>query len=188
VNALPTRLEGPVLLEGRVLRDARGFFLETYREDCLEQMGIRERWVQDNHSRSTIGVVRGLHFQLGRGQAKLVRCARGAVWDVVVDLRRGSPTYAEWEATELSEQNARQLYVPVGFAHGFCVLSPEADVIYKCSTYYAPELERSVAHDDPELGIRWPQGLELALSERDASAPRLSEVADELPWVHPDAA
>ena len=184
MEVVPGRLEGPILVQTRVHRDPRGFFLETYREDRLEALGIRERWVQDNHSRSARGVVRGLHFQVGPGQAKLVRCARGAVWDVVVDLRRGSPTYAEWEAAELSEHNARLLYVPVGFAHGFCVLSDEADVAYKCSSYYAPELERGIAYDDPDIAIAWPEGLELVPSERDARAPALREVARILPFDH----
>ena len=113
-----------------------------------------------------------------------MRCARGAVLDVVVDLRRGSPTYAAWESAELSEDNARQLYVPVGFAHGFCVLSEEVDVMYKCSSYYAPDLERGIAYDDPDMGIQWPEGVELVVSERDAAAPRLAEVADELTFVY----
>lgn len=185
MDVVPTRLAGPVLIEGRLHPDPRGFFLETYREDRLRELGIDETWVQDNHSRSGRGVMRGMHFQIGAGQAKLVRCARGAIWDVVVDLRHGSPTYAEWEAAELSEHNARQLYVPVGFAHGFCVLSAQADVLYKCSSYYAPELERGIAYDDPDIGIAWPEGVELTPSERDARAPLLADVARELPFQHP---
>ncbi len=183
VDLLPTRLDGPLLLQPRVHRDARGFFVETFREDRLHDLGVREPWVQDNHSRSTRGVVRGLHFQLAPGQAKLVRCARGAVWDVVVDVRRDSPTHGEWEAAELSDENARLLYVPVGFAHGFCALSAEADVTYKCSTYYAPELERAVAYDDPEIAIAWPEGLELRPSDRDRAAPGLRALAAELTFA-----
>ena len=177
-------IQGPLLLESSVYRDLRGFFVETFRLDRLRELGVEDQWVQDNHSRSRRGVVRGMHFQVGEGQAKLVRCARGAVLDVVVDLRRGSPTYAAWESAELSEDNARQLYVPVGFAHGFCVLSEEVDVMYKCSSYYAPDLERGIAYDDPDMGIQWPEGVELVVSERDAAAPRLAEVADELTFVY----
>jgi dTDP-4-dehydrorhamnose 3,5-epimerase len=176
---LPTTLEGPVLLEPVVHGDARGAFLETFREDRLIELGITEQWVQDNHSRSARGVLRGMHFQLGRGQAKLVRCARGAVLDVVVDIRTGSPTFGRWEAVELDDERHLQLYVPVGFAHGFCVLSELADVIYKCSSYYDPEQERTVAYDDPEIGIEWPD-LEPTVSERDRAAPLLAEIADEI--------
>ncbi len=129
--------------------------------------------MQDNHSRSARGVVRGLHFQVGAGVAKLVRCARGAILDVSVDLRRGSPTYGEWEAVELDDESMRELYVPVGFAHGFCVLSEVADVIYKQTAYYDPELERGIAWNDPDVGIEWPLADEqLTVSERDAQAPR----------------
>src|SRR5207247_3249385 len=123
----------------------------------------------DNHSRSGRGIVRGMHFQVGRGMAKLVRCARGAILDVVVDLRRGSPTFGEWEGFELSDENLHQLYCPVGFAHGFCVLSEIADVMYRCSSYYEPKLEGAVAYDDPDLAIAWPD-MELTASPRDATA------------------
>ena len=159
--------------------DSRGFFAETYRESALAELGIRETWVQDNHSRSARGVVRGLHLQLGEGQAKLVRCVRGSIFDVVVDLRADSPTYGEWEGVELDDAGLRQLYVPVGFAHGFCVTSDVADVVYKCSSYYQPEVERTIRYDDPEIGVEWPLE-ELSASERDAAAPLLSEVAPEL--------
>jgi dTDP-4-dehydrorhamnose 3,5-epimerase len=183
MRRLPTRLDGPVLLEPRVHADARGFFLESYRESTWREHGVDvTRWVQDNHSRSARGVLRGMHFALGEGQAKLVRCGRGRILDVVVDLRRGSPTHGEWEAAELSDENARQLFVPVGFAHGFCVLSEVADVLYKCSSYYDPAVERGIAYDDPDLGIAWPDGLELVVSDRDRHAPRLREVAGELPF------
>jgi dTDP-4-dehydrorhamnose 3,5-epimerase len=180
VKRLPTRLEGLVLVESVVHRDARGFFQETYRASVFSEMGIRDTFVQDNHSRSERGIVRGMHFQFD--MAKLIRCARGSILDVVVDLRRDSPTYGSWESFELSDENGRQLYCPIGFAHGFCVTSEEADVIYKCSAYYNPELERGIAYDDPAIGIEWPPGLELTPSPRDASAPRLQEIEGELPF------
>jgi dTDP-4-dehydrorhamnose 3,5-epimerase len=179
MKALETRLEGPVLLEPVVHGDERGFFLETYRRAALAELGIDDEFVQDNHSRSKRGVVRGMHFQVGPGQAKLVRCARGRILDAVVDLRRDSPTYAGWEAFELSDENLRQLYCPIGFAHGFCVLSDVADVVYKCSSYYDPSVERGIRYDDPDVGIEWPD-IELAPSQRDAEAPLLRDVADEL--------
>jgi len=182
MEKLPTKLEGPVLLEPVVHGDARGSFHESFREDRLAELGVSERWVQDNHSRSARGVLRGMHFQLGRGQAKLVRCASGAVLDVVVDIRSGSPTYGQWEGVELDDVRHLQLYVPVGFAHGFCVLSESADVLYKCSSYYDPEQERSIAYDDPDIGIEWPN-LELTVSERDRAAPRLAEIAREISFT-----
>ena len=182
VKRVDIRLEGPVLLEPTIHGDPRGFFVETYRKNEYAKLGIEEDFVQDNHSRSTRGVVRGIHFQLPPGQAKLVRCARGAIFDVVVDLRRGSPTYGQWEGHELSEENMRQLYIPIGFGHGFCVLSEIADVIYKVSGYYDASIERGIAYDDPDVGVEWPSEVELIVSERDAGAPRLGEVADELPF------
>ncbi len=173
------------MIEPAVHGDERGFFTETYRQEWHAEVGIpeQERFVQDNHSRSARGVVRGMHFQVGSGVAKLVRCARGRILDVAVDLRRGSPTYGEWEGVELDEESMRELYVPVGFAHGFCVLSEEADVLYKQTAYYDPDVERGIAWDDPDVGIRWPLPREeLTVSDRDAAAPRLAEVADELPF------
>ena len=181
MKLLETRLDGPILIEPRVLGDERGFFCETYRREVFGELGIPEEMVQDNHSRSGRGIVRGMHFQIGAGAAKLVRCARGAIVDVIVDIRRGSPTFGEWEAFELDEENMRSVYCPVGFAHGFCVTSDVADVIYKCSTYYDPELERGIAYDDPDLGIEWPK-LDPVVSERDANAPRLAQIAHELPF------
>lgn len=148
-------------------------------------MGIPEtdRFVQDNHSRSSRGVVRGMHFQIGAGVAKLVRCARGRILDVVVDLRRGSPSYGEWEAFELDDQSLHLLYVPLGFAHGFCVLSEVADVVYKQTAYYDASLERGIAWNDPQVAIDWPLPMEeLLVSERDSQAPHLSEIAAELPF------
>jgi dTDP-4-dehydrorhamnose 3,5-epimerase len=183
MNRVQTRLDGPILIEPVVHGDARGFFQETYRKSVFAELGIREDFVQDNHSRSTRGVVRGIHFQLPPGQAKLVRCARGAIFDVVVDLRRGSPTFGQWEAHELSDGNHRQLYVPIGFGHGFCVLSEVADVIYKVSSYYDPDTERGFAYDDPDVAIDWP-ALELLPSGRDRDAPLLREIEEDLPFLH----
>jgi dTDP-4-dehydrorhamnose 3,5-epimerase len=184
MERLETRLDGLVLLAPAVHGDERGFFMETYREEAWAEQGIPTAFVQDNHSRSRRGTLRGIHFQTHPGQGKLVRCARGSVLDVVVDLRRGSPTFGEWEAVELDDESLRELYVPVGFAHGFCVTSEVADVVYKCSSYYDPDLERGVSYNDPDVGIAWPPGLELIPSERDAEAPRLRDVAAELPFVY----
>jgi dTDP-4-dehydrorhamnose 3,5-epimerase len=164
--------------------DERGFFCETYRRSAFCELGIPEEMVQDNHSRSRRGVVRGMHFQIGQSAAKLVRCGAGAILDVLVDLRRGSPTFGEWEAFELSDRNMRIVYCPIGFAHGFCTLSDRADVLYKQSNYYAEETERGIKFDDPDIGIEWPDGLELIPSMRDANAPLLRDVADELPFVY----
>jgi dTDP-4-dehydrorhamnose 3,5-epimerase len=164
--------------------DERGFFHESYRHHDFAELGIPDNFVQDNHSRSRHGIVRGMHFQVGHGAAKLVSCARGAILDVVVDIRRGSPTFGEWEAFELSDENLHKLYCPVGFAHGFCVLSREADVFYKQSPYYEDRLERGIAYNDPDVAIAWPQGIKLIPSARDASAPRLSEIASELPFEY----
>jgi dTDP-4-dehydrorhamnose 3,5-epimerase len=180
VRSLPTRLEGPVLIEPIVHGDARGFFLETYRRDRLRELGIADDFLQDNHSRSRKGVVRGMHYQ--HGMAKLIRCARGAILDVLVDLRRESPTFGRWEGFELSDEGHRALYCPDGFAHGFCVLSDIADVLYKTSTYYAPELEGGFAFNDPEVAIAWPRDLELVASARDSQAPKLSQIAEQLPF------
>ena len=185
MRVLETRLAGLVLIAPDVHGDERGFFSETYRQEWHGQAGLpaQQLFVQDNHSRSTRGVVRGMHFQIGSGVAKLVRCARGRILDVAVDLRKGSPTYAQWEAVELDGESLGELYVPVGFAHGFCVLSEVADVLYKQTAYYDPAVERGIAWDDPDVGIEWPLPREeLIVSERDAAAPRLSEIAAELPF------
>jgi dTDP-4-dehydrorhamnose 3,5-epimerase len=189
LRRLETRLDGPILIEPKVQRDERGFFCETYRRSVFGELGITEEMVQDNHSRSNRGVVRGMHFQVGSGIAKLVRCATGAILDVVVDIRRGSPTFGEWEGFELSDENMRLAYCPVGFAHGFCTLSDEADVIYMQSRYYAPDLERAIKYDDPDVAIAWPSELELVPSMRDANAPLLRDIADQLPFTyHPTPA
>jgi dTDP-4-dehydrorhamnose 3,5-epimerase len=181
MERLDTRLDGPVLLAPAKHGDERGFFMETFRSDAWAELGIPTEFVQDNHSRSRRGTVRGIHFQTRPGQGKLVRVARGAVLDVVVDLRRGSPTFGEWEAFALDDEQARQLYVPVGFGHGFCVTSEVADFVYKCTSYYDPATESGFRFDDPDVGIRWPE-LELLCSERDRTAPRLAEIAGELPF------
>lgn len=190
MQATPCRLPGLTVLEPAVHGDARGFFTETYRRSWHESVGIPsgEEFIQDNHSRSAHGVVRGLHFHIGPGVAKLVRCARGHILDVAVDLRRGSPTYGQWEGVELDGESLRELYVPVGFAHGFCVLSDVADVLYKQTAYYDPAVERGIAWDDPDIAIAWPlPATELTVSERDAAAPRLRELADELPFRYDGA-
>lgn len=184
MRRLETRLEGPLLMEPAVHGDRRGFFLESYRRETMAELGVDLDFVQDNHSRSVRGVLRGMHFQVGGGQAKLVRCARGSILDVLVDLRRGSPTFGGWEAHELTDENGHQVFAPVGFAHGFCVTSDVADVAYKCSSYYDPEIERGIAYDDPEVGIEWPGEIELLASERDRTAPRLSEIIDQLPFTY----
>jgi dTDP-4-dehydrorhamnose 3,5-epimerase len=187
METLPTRISGPVLIQPSVFGDERGFFVETYRRRWHAEVGIpaADEFIQDNHSRSTRGVVRGMHFHVGAGVAKLVRCARGRILDVVVDLRRGSPSYGEWEGFELDDESMRILYVPVGFAHGFCVLSEVADVIYKQTAYYDPQVERGIAWNDPDIAIDWPLPLaELIVSERDSAAPRLSEIAGELPFTY----
>ena len=173
---LETALAGLLVIEPQVFRDGRGFFLETYHREKFEAAGIRETFVQDNHSRSIRGVLRGLHFQIGRPQGKLVRVTRGDVFDVAVDLRRGSPTFGRWHGVALTADNCRMLFVPPGFAHGFCVQSDEADFQYKCTDLYAPELERGLRWDDPDLAIAWPLACPL-LSPRDAALPRLRDLA-----------
>jgi dTDP-4-dehydrorhamnose 3,5-epimerase len=183
VRRLETHLEGPVLLEPEVHGDARGFFVETARANTLAELGIADEFVQDNQSRSARGVLRGMHFQ--PGMAKLVRCARGRIFDVVVDIRPDSPAFGRWESFDLSDENHHQLYCPDGFAHGFCVLSDLADVVYRCSAYYDPAREGGFRFDDPEVGIDWPE-LELTTSERDSAAPLLSELRDSLVRSSPE--
>jgi dTDP-4-dehydrorhamnose 3,5-epimerase len=179
-----TRLPGIVVLEPAVHRDRRGFFVETFRTETAAALGIHETWVQDNHSRSSRGVLRGMHFSVGAGQAKLVRCARGRIMDVVVDIRRGSPTFGDWEAVVLDDEDHRQIYIPVGFAHGFVVLSDVADVVYRCSNYYDPAVEKGFAWDDPDVAIDWPADVAVEVSARDADAPRLADIAGDIPFVY----
>jgi dTDP-4-dehydrorhamnose 3,5-epimerase len=176
-----TKLDGVVLVEPQVHGDERGFFVETYSKDGWAELGIDVEFVQHNHSRSAQGTLRGLHFQTSPGQAKLLRCARGAILDVAVDLRRESTTYGQWEAHVLDDEKHHQLFVPIGFAHGFVVLSEVADVAYLVSSVYDPATEAGIAWDDPEVGIDWAVA-EPLLSERDKTAPHLSEITDSLPW------
>ncbi|MCC6813093.1 MAG: dTDP-4-dehydrorhamnose 3,5-epimerase, partial [Rubrivivax sp.] len=157
MHVIPTALAGVLVLEPRVFGDDRGFFMESYnRRSFAQATGLDIDFVQDNHSRSRKGVLRGLHYQLRQPQGKLVRVTHGAVFDVAVDIRRGSPTFGRWVGVELSADNHRQLWVPPGLAHGFVVLSDSADFLYKTTDYYAPEHERSIAWDDPAIGIDWP--------------------------------
>ena len=182
---LPTNLPGVVVVEPRVIRDERGFFLESYHQAKFRTGGIDATFVQDNHSRSSRGTLRGLHAQLRDPQGKLVRVVAGEVWDVAVDIRRGSPTFARWVGVPLSAATLRALWVPPGFAHGFCVLSEHAEVEYKCTALYNPGDELVIAWNDPELAIAWPLR-EPLLSPRDRAAPRLAEVRDRLPVWSPD--
>jgi len=174
VRLRPTPLAGAVLIEPRVHGDARGFFMETWNQRTLAEAGIRAEFTQDNHSRSVRSVLRGLHFQAGdAAQGKLVRVARGAVYDVIVDLRRGSPTFGRWNAEVLSEENHLQLWAPPGFAHGFLVVSECADVLYKCTGRWEPDAERTLAWNDPEVGVAWPlEGTAPILSEKDRTRGR----------------
>ena len=174
IERLPTRLDGLVLLQPTVFGDARGFFAETYRRDLYREAGIDVEFVQDNHSRSARGTLRGLHYQRRPGQPKLVRVARGAIWDVVVDVRPTSATFGQFEAFDLDDSQHRQLFVPIGFAHGFCVVSDVADVTYKVGSPYDPDEERGIAWDDPEIAVPWPIA-EPLLSERDRHNPTLRE-------------
>jgi dTDP-4-dehydrorhamnose 3,5-epimerase len=178
---LETKLDGIVLLEPVVHGDSRGFMVETFSRDAWAEHGVGVEFVQHNHSRSSRSTLRGIHFQTEPGQAKLVRCARGSIVDVAVDLRRDSPTYGQWEAHVLDDERHRQLFVPIGFGHGFAVLSEVADVTYLVSSLYDPLTEAGIAWDDPDVGVDW-QVSEPLLSERDKSAPRLSEVAETLPF------
>jgi dTDP-4-dehydrorhamnose 3,5-epimerase len=176
-----TKLDGLVLVEPQVHGDERGFFVETYSKDAWADLGVGAEFVQHNHSRSSHGTLRGLHFQTAPGQAKLLRCARGSILDVAVDLRGDSGTFGQWEAHVLDDETHHQLYVPIGFAHGFVVLSDVADVAYLVSSLYDPATEAGIAWDDPEVGVDWRVD-EPLLSGRDKEAPRLSEIADQLPW------
>jgi dTDP-4-dehydrorhamnose 3,5-epimerase len=178
---LETRLEGLVLVEPEVHGDARGFLVETFSAGHWGPLGIDGPFVQHNQSRSARNTLRGIHFQMSPGQAKLIRCSRGSIFDVAVDLRRDSATFGKWEGHVLDDERHRQLYVPIGFGHGFCVTSEEADVCYLLSSPYDPATEGGIAWNDPDVGIDWPVDGPL-LSERDRAAPRLSEVADSLPW------
>jgi dTDP-4-dehydrorhamnose 3,5-epimerase len=175
-----TSLPGVIVIEPDVHRDARGFFLETYHEERYREGGIPVRFVQDNHSHSVRGTLRGLHTQVQRPQGKLVRAVDGEMFDVAVDVRRGSPQFGRWTGVRLSGENFKQIYIPPGFAHGFCVLSAEVNVEYKCTDFYAREDEISLAWNDPEIGIEWPIS-DPTVSDKDRAAPRLRDILERLP-------
>ena len=170
----PTSLPGVMIVEPRVFADPRGFFMETYQKARFEEAGLAHEFVQDNQSHSVRGTLRGLHYQIEHPQGKLVRVVRGEVFDVALDLRRSRPTFGRWIGVYLSEENKRQLYIPPGFAHGFCVVSEEADFFYKCTDYYHPEFERTVLWNDAALGIDWPVR-EPLVSDKDRQGVPLSE-------------
>ena len=182
-----TATENPdvLLIEPDVFRDPRGFFMETFHARKFRLQGLPEVFVQDNHSRSTRGVLRGLHYQLEHAQGKLVRVVSGEVLDVAVDIRKGSPFFGKWVGAVLSEENLKQMYIPPGFAHGFCVLSERADVLYKCTDFYTPGDEYGIAWDDPDIGIKWPT-LDYVLSDKDRLYPRLKDSGDRLPLYPAD--
>ena len=183
MNVIQTKLKDCVIIEPKVFGDHRGFFQETFQADRYrEQAGITLPFVQDNHSRSGKGVLRGLHFQKAKPQGKLVRVVRGEVFDVAVDIRKDSPSFGQWEGVILSEDNHRQFWVPPGFAHGFVVLSDVADFEYKCTDYYDPSDEGALVYNDPDLAITWPEadGLEFKLSEKDAAAPTFKQLCEQL--------
>jgi dTDP-4-dehydrorhamnose 3,5-epimerase len=185
MKIIPTEIADLVLLEPRVFADPRGFFKETYHCKRYAEAGVASEFVQDNVSRSARGTLRGLHFQIQHPQGKLVQALSGRIFDVAVDLRRGSPTFGKWTAAELSEENHRQMYVPPGVAHGFCVLSDSADVFYKCTDYYYPEHERTLLWCDSQVGVQWPLDVEPLLSEKDRRGTPFSSIEcfDQLP-VH----
>ena len=185
MNIITTNLPGVIVIEPKVYSDKRGFFLETFHEDVLLQAAINAHFVQDNHTRSSQGVLRGLHYQMTQTQGKLVRVAAGSVFDVVVDVRSSSPTFGQWYGTELNEDNIKMIYVPPGFAHGFVVLSETADFIYKCTDYYHPESEQGIAWDDPDLNIDWSIAEiaeKISLSDKDKQNVKLKDQpAEKLP-------
>ncbi len=183
MNVINTELPGVILIEPRVFADDRGFFMETYNAALFRDAGLPQHFVQDNHSQSKRGVLRGLHYQEPNPQGKLIRCTRGAIFDVAVDIRRGSPSFGKWLGMELTEENKRMLWVPPGFAHGFASLTDDSDVLYKCTSLYDGPSDRSILWNDPEIGIRWPL-TDALLSPKDAAAPRLRD-AQVLPPYHP---
>lgn len=176
MEVIPTRLADVVIIEPKVFADDRGYFLESWNARTFEGAGITAKFVQDNHSHSRQWTLRGLHYQIERPQGKLVRVTRGRVFDVAVDVRRSSPTFGQWVGVELDDQTHRMLWIPEGFAHGFLVLSPCADFVYKCTDFYAPQHERGIRWDDPDIGIEWPlpPGVTPLLSPRDAAASTLA--------------
>lgn len=172
-------IEGVVLVKPKLHGDHRGFFLETYHQERFHAAGITCEFVQDNHSKSRQGTLRGLHWQVNKEQAKLVRCIQGRIFDVAVDIRPGSSTYGQWVGAELTSENHHQLFVPTGFAHGFQVLSETAEITYKCSDVYSPKDERGLMWNDPDLAIEWPGGDEPVLSERDTKHPAFKDLKPE---------
>jgi dTDP-4-dehydrorhamnose 3,5-epimerase len=179
VKVVPTSIPDVILIEPVVREDQRGFFLETWRADRYAEAGLPTAFVQDNHSGSVQGVLRGLHYQVAQPQGKLVRVTRGSVFDVAVDLRRSSPTFGRWVGVPLTEQDHRQLWIPPGFAHGFYVTSPRADLVYKCTDYYAAQHDRTLLWNDPDVGIEWPiiEGCPPILSPKDMAGTPLREAA-----------
>jgi len=175
MNIITTSLEGILIIEPRVFKDNRGFFLETYNQNKYQKSGINRLFVQDNLSYSVRGTLRGLHFQIKHPQAKLVQVITGEIFDVAVDIRRGSPTFGKWTGVVLSDQNKRQMFIPEGFAHGFCVLSDTAHFSYKCSDFYAPDDEGGIIWSDPDIGIEWPVKNPI-ISEKDKYYQRLCEL------------
>ncbi len=176
MQVIPTEIADVLILEPKVFGDERGFFLESYNERAWQAAtGLTVRFVQDNHSRSARGVLRGIHYQIRQPQGKLVRVTAGEVFDVAVDLRRSSPTFGRWVGVLLSEANKRQFWLPPGFGHAFLVLSESADFLYKATDYYAPEHERTITWDDPDLAISWPSGITPQLSAKDQAGSRLAE-------------
>ena len=184
MKTIPTELAGVLVIEPQVFADARGFFFESYNAQRYAKAGIACGFVQDNHSRSTRNTIRGLHYQFRRPQAKLLRVVRGSVFDVVADIRRGSPTFGRWVGIELSAENKRQIFVPAGLAHGFCVTSDDAEVEYKCSDFYVPDDQHGVLWSDRTIGIAWPVR-EPILSHRDRAYPPLTVDRDDLPTYEP---
>ncbi len=180
MKVLETALPGVLIIDPQVHGDARGFFVETYHARRYAEHGLPSQFVQDNHSRSQRGVLRGLHYQLRQAQGKLVRVVAGEVFDVAVDVRRGSPTFGQWVGVTLSGENHRQFYVPPGFAHGFCTLSESADFLYKCTDYYDPSSEQGVRWNDPDIGIEWPE-LDYQLSDKDQGNRLLKDMGEDLP-------
>ncbi len=174
---LPTRLPDVIVIRPEVFEDSRGFFMETWSRKDFEQVGIDADFVQDNYSSSVVGTVRGLHYQIERAQGKLVRVVKGEVFDVAVDIRKSSPDFGQWTSEILSAENRKQMWIPPGFAHGFLVLSETAEFEYKCTDYYAPEFDRSIRWDDPDIGIEWPlaDGEQPVLSAKDSAAPFLKD-------------
>ena len=180
MSVVPTALEGVLIIEPQVFPDARGFFLESYHAERYAQAGLPARFLQDSHSCSMRGTIRGLHYQLRHPQGKLVRVIRGAAFDVAVDIRRGSPTFGKWVGVDLTAENHRQVFIPAGFAHGFCVLADASEIEYKCTDYYVPDDQHGVQWNDPTIGIPWPTASPI-LSDNDRAYPPLSLTREDLP-------